>query len=93
MAAMTKDENKAPAVDPKLTAKKVNKRNPKGTAAECLSVFTRLGHFIVIDCFYMAQLSAFAALDFFVVVHAGLFQCFHTALNPDLDSRIFNVSM
>ena len=65
MAAVTKDENKAPAVDPKLTAKKVNKRNPKGTTAECLSVFTRLGHFIVIDCFCMAQLSAFAVLDFF----------------------------
>ena len=29
----------------------------------------------------------------FFLVHAGLFQCLHTALNPDLDSRIFNVYM
>ena len=93
MAAVTKDENKAPAVDPKLTANKVNKKNPKGTTAECLSVFPHLGHFIVIECFYMAQFSAFAALDFFCSVHAGLFHCFHTALNPDLDSWIFNVCM
>ena len=38
---VTKDENKAPPVDPKLTAKKINKKNYKGAYRRmCSSVFT-----------------------------------------------------